>query len=344
MRWTLTLLLCVGVAACHRNEPLAPPPAPGVVTANVSKTREPPLERRGVVASNSRLRLGFNAPGVLAQVNVRTGDVVRTGQLLARLKNGDAAAALRIAEAQRGKAQRDFGSTKRLSEAGALPSAQQDDARSNLQVANANSAFASESLAQRKLVSPIDGTVLSRLAEPGETVGPGSPVLVLEETERMVVRVGVTERELARLKRSQSVSLEVDGTTPRLAARVRSLTPAPLGDGLYAVEVYPTTPSDKGSLHPGMLVTVRFLDEATTPEIRVPLDAIVHREKKTGVFVIDGEAASAKVRLREVDLGAFDGNLAIVLGGLREGERIVREGSYFLHDGDTVRLLDETHS
>jgi RND family efflux transporter MFP subunit len=329
-----------GVAACHsKPESPPPPPSPAVLTTIVHARPEPALTRRGAVTAGARLRLGFNAAGVIATLAPKTGDVVKKGQLLARLKDGDAAAALQAAEASRGRALRDFGVADTLVSSGALSAHQREDARSALQVADANASFAAESFGQRRLVAPITGTVLQRLAEPGEAVGPGMPVLVLEDTQRLVVKVGVNERELGRIAPNQAASLVTDGGQAPLSATVTSIAPAPGEDGLYAIEVSPAR-GLKSPLRPGTLLTVRFEEERTEPSVRVPLDALVHREDKAFVFLVAGAAADAKAIMREVAIDRADGKDVLVRSQLKDGDRIIREGAYFLQDGQTVRLLD----
>lgn len=345
--WTMALVWVAGAPAlatvgCHRQaEVVPPPPDPAVLTTTLHARPEPALGRRGVVTAGARLRLGFNAPGVIAALLPRTGDVVKKGQLLARLKDGDASAALSAAQAHRARALRDYGVADTLVGSGAISVNQREEARSALSVADANTSFAAESLGQRRLVAPLAGTVLSRLAEPGEAVGPGTPVLLLEDTQRMVVKVGLNERDLARVAPGEKASLVLDGAAVEIPARVDRIAPAPGEDGLFEVEVSPSA-GQKANLRPGSLLTVRFEDEAKLPAVRVPLDAIVNRDDRTWVFVVDAgaRATTSQATLREVSFDRADGKDVLVRSSLKDGDRIVREGACFLRDGQTVRLLD----
>src|SRR5260221_11676921 len=119
---TLSVLaLAAALFGCRAKQEIAtPPPSPAVLTLVVHAGPEPALTRRGAVAAGARLRLGFNAPGVLAAIGPRTGDVVRRGQLLARLKDADAAANLQAAQASRARALQDFGAAEQLASTGAV--------------------------------------------------------------------------------------------------------------------------------------------------------------------------------------------------------------------------------
>jgi membrane fusion protein (multidrug efflux system) len=330
-------------AACHRADP-PPPPYPAVLTTVVHATPEPALTHRGSVAPAARIRLGFNAAGVIADVKVRMGDVVRKGDVLARLRDSGGGAMLAAAEAQRHKALRDRERAEKLVAWGTIAPAQGDDALSSLRVASANANIAATALAQRVIVAPINGTVLERLAEPGESVGPGMPVVVLDDTQRVVVKVGVTQRELTRVTANQRATLVVEATGARLVGSVTSVAPAPREDGLYTVEVEPPAPSfgQPRILTPGSMVTVELEDVRQETSVHVPLEALVERDGKTWAFVVTPgvRAALTTVTMRALQVDRAEDKEVLVRNGLREGDRIVREGAYFLNADETVRLLD----
>lgn len=315
-----------------------PPPIPTVLTATVQSAPEPPLVRRGAVTTGARLRLGFNAPGVIASIKVKTGDVVRKGQLLARLEDGGASAALSAAQAAQERAVRNEKAASALVDVGSLAAVHRDDATTALQVASAHTSLAAESASQRRLFSPASGTVLQRLAEPGEAALPGMPILVIDDVHRLVVKVGVTEGELGRVTTGQRATLVRDGTEASIAGVVSSISPSPLEDGLYPIEVSVTDSTP--SLRPGTLLTVKLDAPGKGPQIRVPFDALVHRDGKTWVFVVSGAPAEPTAHMRELTVDTSDGRDVRVRTGLNEGERIVREGAQFLEDGQAVRLLD----
>jgi RND family efflux transporter MFP subunit len=332
----VTFFALATTAGCRRAAPVPPPPVPAVVTTTVRAEPAPPLSRRGAVATGARLRLGFNAAGVIATMKVKTGDSVRQGQLIAKLKDGGASATLQASQATQSRALRDYGAASKLAGTGAVAPAQKDDAKSALDVARANASLAAELVAQRQLVSPISGTVVSRLAEPGEAVAPGMPVVVIDDTKRLVVKVAVNERELPRLKPNQTASVVVDDLGKAIPAVVSSIALAPLEDGLYPVEVSPKV-DEASTLRPGTLTTVRFDESSRETSITIPLDALVHRNGKTFVFVV---AEGTKVRMRELTVARAENKDVAVRTGLTGGERIVREGAEFLEDGQIVRVID----
>jgi RND family efflux transporter MFP subunit len=338
-RTTTPLVLCaIALSGCARKKEVEPPPVPAVLTEVARSRAEQPFARRGVVSSGARLKLGFAAGGILDKLPVHVGDAVKKGQLLASLRSSDAGAHLRVARAGRKRARQDFTLSKNLASAGALASQQLDVASTQLEVAEANAMLAAEVLAQRRLVSPVTGAVLMRLAEPGETVGAGMPVLVLEDTSRLLVRMGVNERERERITVAQRALLRHDDGSVPLNAEVTSIAPAPGPDGLYAVELS-TLAEDRPKWAPGTMVTVE-LSAPSEQRVHVPLDALVHRADKTWVFVVASAGREVKAELRELAVDRVRGRDVGVRAGLREGDRFIREGAQFLTDGQTVHVID----
>jgi HlyD family secretion protein len=126
------------------------------------------------------------------------------------------------------------------------------------------------------LLAPVAGTVLSRVAEPGEVLGPGQPALVLGATARQTVRVFVNQGALSRVQPGQAVHAVLDAYpgkefagrvvalstkaefTPRVA-----LTEKERADLLFGVKIEFTDAT--GMLKAGLPITVHIDAPAPTP-------------------------------------------------------------------------------
>jgi RND family efflux transporter MFP subunit len=334
----LPLLLATATPACRKADAQpAPPPPPAVMVGAVTPKPEAPLVRRGVMAAGARLRLGFDRPGVVARITVETGDFVRKGTLLARLRDGEVAAAMRAATAQTEEANEEYASASRLAETGSLPPRSRTRAEEQLSYAKAQQERATESLRMTVLRAPVDGRVYERIAEPGEALTAGSPVLLLETSSRPVVRLGVNERDLEDLPLRRSVTLRC-GDLPPAHGTVSLAAPSPdASDGLYRIEITPAAGEAKRCVL-GSDVVVE-IDRADARALRVPIDAIVYRRSAPFVFVLDASDGHTRVRQRAVTLGHVEGAEITVQQGLRDGDRVVLEGGEFLLDGEEVRVL-----
>jgi RND family efflux transporter MFP subunit len=338
MRWHLTTCLLV-LSACNKPEAQTIVQIPLVRAHLARASPAAPLTLRGSVVAAQRVRLGFKLGGVIAWLGAEEGQQVKRGQVVGRLDDTTARAAFRMAQAARDKAKRDADRAERLAGTGALPLSLRDDARTGLEAAEAALTTASEALGRMQLVSPSTGTVFIRLAEPGETVGPGMPVLVIDSTARLTVRAGATERELAHLTPGLAATLQLaDGTA--LPGRIKSLARTPnIEDGLFSVALIPDGPSPS-KLLTGALVRVLFAQEKEKPSIRLPLDSLVNRRDQDFVFILEPDVKGFLARLHPIVVERISGTEVIVSQGLAGGERIVAEGAYFLQDRQPVRILE----
>jgi RND family efflux transporter MFP subunit len=309
------------------------------------------LERRGEVGATARVRLGFRVPGTVRGVFVREGDVVKKGRLLAVLDDTSASASLRDSEAGLTEAKSESDAARALVASGSIPSRQYTRTEADLGHALARQALAVQSVSDTRLYAPIDGQVVSRHLELGEVVEPGAVAFIVDDRIHLSVRLGVSQHDVARVHPDQEVALAPvrDGTSnvaisgeATLTGYVASVTSAPdPGDALYTVEIRPKA-EPWTTLRPGAQVVVRFNDPKPPAVLRVPLDSLVHRRGKDLVFVVVDEGGVATAHARTVTLGWSEGTTVVLADGLKEGERIVTEGAYFLQDGDRITTTTTT--
>lgn len=330
--------LSVASTACHsKTSVTVEAPVPAVLGLVVQNEAPPSLVRRGQVQVGSRLRLGFAAGGEVAQVYVRVGQKVREGQVLARLRTHDLAVHQRAAKAARVRAAAEHEAATRLAEGGSIAALEQVRANTALEMAEAQEEVAKKAMSHAKLVAPVSGVVFEKLVQPGEVVGPGMPVVIVDETDRLVVRVGVSEKDLARVATNQVVTM-VGEAGVTVAGRVTSVSPSPNpADGLYAVEVAPEGQGSK-DLRSGLSMDVRFAVADKERQTTIPSEALAYRNGKVFAFVLQDGPESRAVA-REVTIEPIEGATVVVRAGLRAGDRIVREGVQFLMDGQPVRVL-----
>jgi RND family efflux transporter MFP subunit len=324
--------------ACRRQAPATALPPPLVRVHRIAPRAAASLELRGSIAAAHRVRLGFKQMGVIAALTVDNGARVARGQIVGRLNDVDARSFVRAAQAARDKAERDAQRAERLSTQGALPSSVRDDAKSQLEAAEAQLAQAREALARTQLASPVAGTVLSRLAEPGETVNAAAPVFIIDSADALIARAGATARERERLRVGLAAVLVLDDG-PTRPGRVTSLATTPNAeDGLYAVEVTPD--SARPALLAGALARMRFEGSRQASVVSIPLDALVHRQDRDYVFALETKNGQTVARLRPIEVDRVEGTALLVRDGLTGGQPIVAEGAYFLQDGQAVRTMD----
>ena len=204
--------------------------------------------------------------------------------------------------------------------------------------AEANLGLNSKRLADTRLLAPISGYVIRRLAEAGEIVSAGMPVLVLAQIGEVRVRAGVAENDIARVRAGQPAQVTaaaVDGST--FAGRVELLA--------YAAEpetrTYPVrilVPNPKLLLRAGMTAEAEIETADRVRALTLPGETIV-RDPQGATVVYVYAKDKGRVYGRRVQTGAPLGGEVIVTAGRAPEDWIVVAGQHRVREGSVVEIV-----
>ncbi|WP_425221390.1 efflux RND transporter periplasmic adaptor subunit [Pseudomonas sp.] len=304
----------------------------------------------GVVAARTESELGFRVAGEVIERRVDSGDRVKRGDVLLVLDVDDFELALRAArqrvrsaEASVRQLQSDEKRYRQLADNGAVSRQAHDQLVTELRVAEANLASARADAAQVEnrrgystLTADADGVITDVLVDQGQVVAAGQVVAQLAHSgaREAVINIPETQRGLA--SGTAQAFLFGHPDTP-LGATLRELSAVadPITRTYRARYVLETAGEP---LPIGSTVSIRLQDSQSTPQLRVPLGALLDQGHGTGVWVIDGDN---RVRFTPVEVARLGQEFALLSGGLEDGQRVVALGAHLLHEGDAVKLLPE---
>jgi membrane fusion protein, heavy metal efflux system len=184
-----------------------------------------------------------------------------------------------------------------------------------------------ESLTNYEVTSPIDGTVMERRANPGESAA-GEPLFVIADYSSLWAELTLFPRDLARVKAGQRVKLRA--AEGELEAEGRILRVSPVIDaasglkGLYVARVAVQDAERRWA--PGLFVQGEVQFAAAAVPLAVKRTGLQGFRDFTVVFAQAGET----YEVRMLELGRQDETWVEVLGGLKPGTRYVAENSYLL--------------
>lgn len=338
-RWVwISAMFLAGCGA----ESAAPPPAapPEVRVARVgSSSNAAELTAAGTVALRRETALGFTSPGRIVRLAVNEGDRVARGQLLAALDATTTASTLATARAERVRAAQEYRRSASLLEKGWVTRPRVESAEATLRAAEANERSAGFQSSNARIVAPGPGVVLSRLAEPGQVVDAGTPVIVLgEAASGYVLKLAVPDRDAARLSVGAPAQVSIGalggeaitGSILEIAGRADPAT------GTFLVEV--ALPADP-RLRSGQVGTARIVASgAADTALAVPPGAVfAPRAGQAFVYVVD--PATRRIAARRVSLGETGDAAIRVTGGVRGGELVAVSGVDRLKNGQTIRPI-----
>jgi len=307
--------------------------------------------------------LSFAVGGTVEKVEVRLGDQVKKGQLLAELDQQPFVLGVRDAEAELSKGQANMVERRAnyeryvaLYESNNASKAELDEARasfdsakSQVQAAKAQLGLARRDLRKTQLKAPFNGTISVKEVEPYVEVPAGKAILGLDGVESgFEVSAAVPDSVVIRL----SLGDEADVVFPTLNNRRVPGVITEVGGRSRTASTYPVTvqlQEQFDDFRSGMSVEVafEFIPESETGEpimtgLAVPLAAFVVGEEKT-YFVFIYDEKSSTVKKTQVKTVALRENDVIVApGALKAGDIIATAGVPFLTDGQKVNLMKET--
>ncbi|HEU5059273.1 MAG TPA: efflux RND transporter periplasmic adaptor subunit [Kofleriaceae bacterium] len=344
MRTLLPLLPVLLLAAC--SVPEAPASQKGSVhevPVRVARVERGPLARpvhaAGRIGYSAETRLAFKVGGVIARVAVDEGDAVQKGQVLARLDPREIDAHLSEAESARAKAERDLERARILNRDHVVTREVLENATTAAEVARAGVAAARFNRRFSEIVAPQSGVVLARLVEPGEVVGPGTPILVVGSAGTgRVVKAGVADRDVVRLAVGDPAEVSLDALPgARLGGTVSEIAPAATPQtGLFEVEV--RLDGAEPALAAGMIAHAAIQPRATETMTTVPLAALVDADGVRGrVFALTADRR--RVKAHAVDIAFLIGERVALRGGLDGVAEVVSDGAAYLDETSQVKVV-----
>lgn len=337
-------------------------------------TVENTVTATGTIEPVETVEVGTQVSGKVEKIYVDFNDVVKKGQLMAELDKqtlnqslSRARASLTSAESQLNYAKLTYERTKQLYEANAATLAAYQEAQNSYTQAqmskkNAQAAYdqARVDLAYAEIYSPIDGIVLDRAVEVGQTVAASfsTPTLftLANDLTKMQVEADVDEADIGQVKEGQRVTFTVDaymdevfnGTVNQI--RMKPTTTS----NVVTYTVIIDAPNPEQKLFPGMTASVTIVTEEQTglavpaeafnftPDEQV-LKAIRKADKPEGqrpeqpkMQEGDAHAAHSVVWLkkgddmmpRPVKVGMSDGAYKIIEQGVQAGDSIVLSAQF----------------
>ncbi|MEY4510652.1 MAG: hypothetical protein RLZZ450_2774 [Pseudomonadota bacterium] len=326
------------------------------------------LTATGYVIAERRSKVGANVPGRIAKLLVREGAEVKQGDVLLELDADDQKSNVAAAQARVLASDAKVLSARAslhelhvqlerqkvlLTQSAAARSTVEDleariaSAEASIVAAQAESRaavaqvqLARVTLGRMTVVSPIDGTVLDKPKDIGETVDSQSSLLELADLKSLVVEIDVPESRLSLIKVGGPCEIALDAFAgKRFRGKVREIGKR-INRSKATLSVKVEFDDESQGVLPDMSARVSFLTEAldtnalaAQSKLVVPAAALAPREGKQGVFVVE----SGVVRFEPVTLGPKTGDGFELVQGPPVGTRIVMTPDAALSPGQRVK-------
>ena len=314
----------------------------------------------GTVQAKVPVAVSTKITGILEKLYADQGDRVRKGQILAEIDSMELRARAAAAQAAKNRAQReliraqaDLGKAQanlglarsnyqrdlEVFKPGYISKAAFDTSKAQLQVAESevnasrlpsppcrrqsNRPDSETHVAQAlqnytRILAPIDGLITSRKAEVGTTVSPGTPIFQMVDLDTVWVAAWLDQSQISQIKPGQQAAIRLrsgrqyQGRVERLNAEADSITRELEVDIKFAQLPEPLVIGEEAEVD---------LDTGQVKALAAPLAAIMARDGKTGVLVVE----QGRLVFRPIKTGLNDGKRIAVLEGLKAGDLVVAQ-------------------
>jgi membrane fusion protein (multidrug efflux system) len=301
----------------------------------------------GLVRGDVETELSFKVGGVLEVIgragenqDWQEGARITNGEVLAQLKQEDFQSVVKSATAKFELATKEYERTDSLRKDGAVSQQEVDTSFARKQSAEADLAQAEQALKDSVLRGRYDGTILARLANPGETISAGRTVLKVADLRQMSVELGVPDRLIGQIQVDKAIAVKVSSLEGLSFTGRVSEVGAAAKEGARLFRVVIKVPNPQGLLKSGMTASVALGEGASFPagSVLVPLSALVSSSREgaanqLAVFVVD---CDSRARERVVTTDDLVRSSVVVTRGLTAGEKVVSVGASALYDGALV--------
>ena len=341
------ILAAAGCSSPHQDKPAAPETIRGIALFTTATARvQDQIVAVGTVRAAETAQISAQTMGSVISVNVREGDSVSQGQVLATIDAAQAQAGVDRAQAALSAAQHELAvaeteeslSESTLKRFDALyqrksvspqeydeVKARYQGAQARAEAAQAGTAQAKAAVAQAqtafsytKLRAPFSGVVTERKVDPGVLAAPGIPLLTIDAAGRFRLEATVDEASLRFVHIGESVPVTLDAyPDQQLSGKVTQIVPA-ADPNTRSFLVKIELPADS-VVRSGLFGRVRF-SRGERDSLVVPRTAVVDRGALKGVYVVGPDQIAA---LRFVTVGDNIGDRMEVLSGLAVNEAVV---------------------
>ena len=332
----------------------APRPVPVISATAVRRDVPVWLEGLGTVTANKTVTVKTQVDGVLVSVPFREGQIVKSGDLLAQvdprpfqIQLQNAQGALERDQALLHNANLNVERDKPLVEKKLIAPQQYDtdvatakQLEGTVRMDEAAIQSARLNLDYARITSPVDGVTGIRLVDPGNVVHASDQngIVIVTQIDPIAVLFTLPQDDLPRIAaamaqgRLQVRAYSRDGST-LLATGQLELVDNLINQATATVRLKALFPNPQRTLWPNQFVKARLLVTTQHNALVIPAAALMRGPQGTFVYVIGKDATVAPRNLQAL---APSGAVAIVEGGLEEGETVVVDGQNQLRPGSKV--------
>lgn len=292
------------------------------------------IRMSGLTEADKRSVLAARSAGIIAELPIAKGQMVKAGELILRLDAEGKEAAVETARQLLSQREAEAEAAERLVQSGSLPRLQADNARSALSAARSELEMAEAELVRNEVRAPFSGLIDRVNVEIGGSVMQGTEIATILALDPIIATGEVGERDLGYVNRGDRADVRlvngdvVEGEIRYISRDASSQTRT------FQVEV--AIDNENNEIPAGM-TTEMTLRAQPVESVRLPRSVVtLSTEGDLGIRSVDGDD---KVVFHPIDL-VDDTPEGLVLAGIPADARVIVSGQDLVAEGDTVHAVE----
>ncbi len=326
------------VSGCNDEPESAPTPE---VPRNVRVVELSPsqlteyFEISGPVAPVRGTVLSAEESGTVLKLAASKGQTVVQGDVIVQLDRAILAADMESSAANLEAQSYNVDKVRKLNKAGKVSRMELLNAESLFEQAKSAAAISKERFNRSAIRAPFAGVIVERYVELGQLVTPGQRVVRIIDPSTLKLEAYLTDQEVSWVRVGTTAQLKMGGNSSVVLGTVTWVgLEADRMTGKFKMEL--EIANGEGKLRSGVIGRAKIAKNVLDGVLSIPRDAVMHNGRGTSVFVVEGDRAFQRI----INLGADQGSMVTVDGGLKAGDNLVVRGHRSLRDSSLVKITE----
>lgn len=301
------------------------------VTPGIFKTY---INVQGRVDADENVSLSSEMPGTITKINVKAGDEVSKGQVLAETDARALQQSISDLQTNADLVNQMYTKQKALWDQKIGTEVQFLQAKTQKESMEKKLMTLQEQVRMTKIISPINGTVDAVDIKLGQLTAPGMPAIRVINFSNLKLKADLAESYASKVHKGDEVLVKFPDSSDTLTSRViyssRAINTL---NRTFGVEI---ALDNKKEFHPNQIAILNINDyRSAKPVIAIPLN-FVQKDLKGSRYVL--VADNKKAAKRQVILGKEYGGKVEILSGLSETDLLITSGYDGLNEGDAIEI------
>ncbi|MEH6502364.1 MAG: efflux RND transporter periplasmic adaptor subunit [Cycloclasticus sp.] len=321
------------------------PPPPLVTTVNVVQEKwQQMLPTIGSLNPLSGISVSNEVAGIVSAIHFQSGQAVSKGNLLVELDTSTDQAQLNGLKAAAKLAQLKFNRQASLLKSKATSRSSHDEARAELDLANAAVIAQQSTLDKKRIRAPFDGVIGIRQISPGQYLDKGYQIAPLVSLSPIFADFTLAERYVADIAVNQTIQLQVQAYPDEVfEGRIQAINPN-LDTNTRTLSIRALIDNAELKLKAGMFANINILVSQPKTVLTLPDTTITYNTYGENVFIVIDKDDKKVVQHRTIKIGQSRHGRVEIQQGLSLHDTVVNEGHVKLRNGIAISISDTSAS